>query len=93
MRLIFVFLFTGAMISSRAQVADSVRAMGKSAFMQACEGCHHDTINARIPARIILSTMTLSGSCGDGNQKNAHPGFRIKSGSEKAIAEWIKGVP
>ncbi|MEJ0079956.1 MAG: hypothetical protein WDM78_03095 [Puia sp.] len=48
MRLILFFLLGIATMGSRAQVADSVKFMGKSAFIQACQGCHHDTINARI---------------------------------------------
>ena len=94
MRLILVFLFTGAMMGSRAQVADSVRAMGKSAFIQTCQGCHHDTINARIPAKIVLSTMTPKAVLAAMETgKMRIQAFALSAIQRKAIAEWITGAP
>ena len=94
MRLIFVFLFTGATMISRAQITDSVRAMGKSAFIQACQGCHHDTINTRIPAKIVLSTMTpraVLAAMETGKMRIQ--AFALSAVQRKAIAEWITGAP
>ena len=94
MRLILFFLLGIAMMSSRAQVADSVRAMGKSAFMQTCESCHHDTINARIPAKIVLSTMTpraVLAAMETGKMRIQ--AFALSAIQRKAIAEWITGAP
>ena len=82
------------MMSSRAQVADSVRAMGKSAFMQTCESCHHDTINALIPAKIVLSTMTpraVLAAMETGKMRIQASG--LSPVQRKAIAEWITGAP
>ena len=94
MRLIFVFLLTVATMSSRAQVADSVKFIGKSAFMQTCEGCHQDTLNARIPARMILSTMTpraVLAAMETGKMRIQASG--LSAVQRKAIAEWITGAP
>src|ERR1700759_2459316 len=94
MRLLFVFLLTGIALSSGAQIADSVRAMGKSAFMQACQGCHRDTINARIPAKIILSTMTpraVLAAMETGKMRIQ--ASALSTVQKKAIAEWITGAP
>ena len=94
MRLIFILLLSLAMMSSHAQVADSVKFIGKSAFIQTCQGCHRDTINSRIPSTTILSTMTaraVLAAMETGKMRIQASGLsRVQ---RKAIAEWVTGAP
>ncbi len=94
MRLLFTLLLSLTMMGSRAQIADSVKFIGKSAFMQTCNSCHRDTINSRIPARAILSTMTpraVLAAMETGNMRIQASG--LSPVQRKAIAEWVTGTP
>src|ERR1700682_4887027 len=94
MRLVFILLLSLAMMRSQAQVADSVKFIGKSAFLQTCQGCHRDTINSRIPAIASLSTITpraVLAAMETGKMRIQASGLSLIQ--RKAIAEWVTGAP
>jgi len=94
MRLIFFLLLSLTMMSSRAQIADSIKFIGKSAFVQTCQGCHRDTVNSRIPSTSILSTMTpraVLAAMETGKMRTQSSG--LSPVQRKAVAEWITGAP
>jgi polyvinyl alcohol dehydrogenase (cytochrome) len=90
MRLLFFVLLTTNIISANAQLPDSITTMGKMAFIQSCQPCHRDTMNSRIPAPAILSSMTaraVLAAMENGKMRQQASG--LSALSRKAIAEWI----
>ena len=90
MRTLFIVLLSTGIISARAQRTDSVKAIGKAAFMQTCQSCHRDTVNSRIPSIAILSNMTpraVFAALENGKMKQQADG--LSTIQRRAIAEWI----
>jgi polyvinyl alcohol dehydrogenase (cytochrome) len=92
MRILIALLLSFAIIDVQAQLPDSVKFIGKSTFIQTCQGCHRDTVNSRIPAKAILSSMTpkaILASLENGKMKIQ--AAQLTSFQRKAIAEWLTG--
>jgi polyvinyl alcohol dehydrogenase (cytochrome) len=90
---ILIFLLLGfAMINGQAQMPDSIKFIGRSAFIQTCQACHRDTANSRIPAKAILSSMTPGAILAAlENGKMKMQASALTSLQRRAIAEWLTG--
>src|ERR1700704_3158159 len=94
MRLIFFLLVSLTVMGTRAQISDSIKFVGKSAFLQTCQGCHRDTVNSRIPSTTVLSTMTpraVLAAMETGKMRIQASG--LSPVQRKAVAQWITGSP
>jgi polyvinyl alcohol dehydrogenase (cytochrome) len=74
----------------QGQPADSIKEIGKKAFLLTCQGCHKDTMNSIVPGQTILSTMTPRAILAAlDNGKMRQQATNLTALQRRAVAEWL----